>query len=164
MRIREPRPDDLPRLLDIYNHYVSHTHITFDIEPLSIEVRRKWFETFASDGPHRLFVVELNGETAGYASSREFRPKAAYARSVETSIYLAEKACGSGTGGDLYTHLLDALAKDVGVHRAYAGVTLPNEASISLHQRLGFKRVATFSEVGFKFGRYWDVAWYERPL
>jgi phosphinothricin acetyltransferase len=164
MRVREAGPGDLPRLLDIYNHYVAHTHITFDIEPLSIEVRRGWFEGFAADGPHRLFVAESNGQPAGYASSREFRAKAAYARSVETSIYLAAEACGSGTGGVLYAHLLEALANEVGVHRAYAGVTLPNEASISLHSRLGFKRVATYSEVGFKFGRYWDVAWFERPL
>jgi phosphinothricin acetyltransferase len=164
MQIREARTEDLPRLLDIYNHYVEHTHITFDTEPISFEARRIWFGAFANEGPYRLLVAEANGQVLGYASSCEFRIKPAYARSVETSIYLEPDDCGSGCGSALYASLLEALDEESAVHRAYGGVALPNEASIALHQRFGFKRVATFSEVGFKFGRYWDVAWFERAL
>lgn len=164
MRIREGRFEDLPRLLEIYNHYVEHTHITFDTELVSLEAQQTWFRHFSSEGPHRLLVAESKGHINGYASSSEFRIKKAYARSLETSIYLGPDDCGSGFGSALYAALLEVLEEEVTVHRAYGGVALPNEASIALHQRFGFKRVATFSEVGFKFGRYWDVAWFERTL
>lgn len=164
MQIRDGRSDDLPRLLEIYNHYVEHTHITFDTEPASLEARQTWFEAFSKEGPYRLFVAESNGHVIGYASSREFRDKAAYSRSVETSIYLGPDDCGAGSGSTLYARLLEVLEEEAMLHRAYGGVALPNQASIALHQRLGFRRVATFGEVGFKFGRYWDVAWFERAL
>jgi phosphinothricin acetyltransferase len=164
MCIRNGRAEDVPRLLEIYNHYVEHTSITFDIEPLSLEGRLVWFEAFSTKGPHRLLVSETNGRVVGYASSGTFRSKPAYVRSVETSIYLDPDAHGAGIGSSLYGRLLETLEEDVGTHRALSGVTLPNEASIALHHRFGYKRIATFSEVGFKFGRYWDVAWFERAL
>jgi phosphinothricin acetyltransferase len=162
MQIRDATADDLPRLLEIYNHYVEHTHVTFDVEPLSLEERRRWLEGFAIQGPHRLFVAEEGGVLAGYASSSTFRVKPAYVRSVETSIYLAPESAGRGVGTLLYAALLEALDADADVHRAYGGVAIPNDASIALHRRLGFEPVGIFAEVGFKFGRYWDVSWFER--
>ncbi|CAM9891585.1 unnamed protein product [Discosporangium mesarthrocarpum] len=164
MTIRPAIADDVPRLLEIYNHYVEHTHVTFDLEPISLATRRRWFEGFAETGPHRLFVASEGSDLLGYASSGVFRTKPAYARSVETSIYLAQDAAGTGLGTGLYTHLLEALSLEPQAHRAYGGVALPNEASVALHRRCGFKRIATYSEVGFKFGRYWDVAWFERAV
>lgn len=164
MEIREARKHDLTRILEIYNHYVETTYITFDTEPLNLAERRIWFEAFASEGKHRLFVAETDGLVSGYASSREFRPRAAYARSVETSIYLAPEATGRGLGTALYRRLLDTLEAAPDVHRAYGGVAIPNNASIALHERLGFEQVARFSEVGFKLDRYWDVIWFERAL
>jgi phosphinothricin acetyltransferase len=164
MHIRDASADDLPRLLEIYNHYVEHTHITFDTESVSLEARRVWLESFRPEGPHRLFVAELEGRVAGYASSHTFRVKPAYARSVEASIYLDPDARGVGCGSALYSRLLGTLEGESGVHRVYGGVALPNEASIALHQRFGFKSVGTYTEVGFKFGRYWDVAWFERAV
>ena len=164
MQIRNGREDDLPRLLEIYNHYVEHTPITFDIAPLSLSARRAWFKDFDTTGPYRLFVLEEGNGVMGYASSHRFRARAAYDRSVETSIYLADDGVSEGRGSKLYAHLLSILAADPLVHRAYAGVTVPNEASVALHTKLGFKPVGTFSEVGFKFGRYWDVAWFEKSL
>ena len=164
VQIRRGQSRDLPRLLEIYNHYVEHTHITFDVEPASLEARQAWFDVFSEEGPHRLLVAESNGHVCGYASSREFRVKLAYSQSVETSVYLGPDERGSGAGSVLYAGLLAVLEEEPTVHRAYGGVALPNEASIALHQRLGFEQVGTFSEVGFKFGRYWDVAWFERAL
>jgi phosphinothricin acetyltransferase len=164
MRVREGRSEDVPRLLEIYNHYVEHTPITFDVEPLSLESRRAWFDAFDVRGPHRIYVGETNGRVGGYACSGRFRPKAAYDRSIEMSIYLDPDDCGGGLGTRLYSTLLDALESEPTTHRALAGITLPNDASLALHRRFGFERVATFSDVGFKFGRYWDVAWLERPL
>jgi phosphinothricin acetyltransferase len=162
--IRSAVLDDLPRLLEIYNHYVVNTHVTFDVEPVSLDARKRWFEGFANDGPHRLIVNESNGGVDGYASSGTFRNKIAYRRSVESSIYLDVDACGAGVGRNLYATLLKDLENEDEVHRVYGGVALPNDASIALHERFGFERVATFSDVGFKFERYWDVAWFELSL
>jgi phosphinothricin acetyltransferase len=135
--------------------------------PLSMEQRRAWYSHLAATGPHRLLVaVEPAGDgdrVLGYASSHPFRPKQAYETSVETSIYLAPSAVGQGVGTVLYAALFDALAGE-DLHRAYAGIGIPNDASIALHERFGFTRVAYFTEQGRKFGRYWDVAWYEKEL
>lgn len=164
MKIRVGEEADLPRLLEIYNHYVEHTHITFDTELVTLEDRHQWFADFGTTGPHRLFVVEAGGSVQGYASSRVFRARRAYDRSVESSVYLAPESGGAGFGSALYERLLDVLREEQGVHRVYGGIAIPNEASVALHQRFGFKLVATFSEVGFKFGRYWDVVWFERSV
>ncbi|CAM5301397.1 N-acetyltransferase OS=Streptomyces tendae OX=1932 GN=GUR47_27290 PE=4 SV=1 [Streptomyces tendae] len=99
----------------------------------------------------------------GYATSSPYRAKPAYATSVETTVYVAPGAGGRGIGSLLYASLFDALAGE-DLHRAYAAVAQPNEASARLHARFGFRHVGTYREVGRKFGRYWDVAWYEKPL
>ncbi|HEY3684835.1 MAG TPA: GNAT family N-acetyltransferase [Streptosporangiaceae bacterium] len=162
-QIRPAAPDDLTRLTEIYNHYVTETPITFDIAPFTVEQRRAWFDAHTSSGPHRLLVADADGRPAGYATSSAFRPKAAYATSVEFSVYCAPEATGRGIGTALYDALVAALSAE-DVHRAYAGVTLPNEASLRLHHRCGFRDIGTYEQVGRKFGRYWDVAWMERPL
>lgn len=162
--IRSARRPDLPALVRIYNHYVAHTWVTFDTEPFAVEERAPWFEGFAESGPHRLLVAEIDGEAGGYASSRPFAAKAAYASSVETTIYLDPARVGRGVGRPLYRALLDALEAEPGVHRAYAGIALPNDASVALHEKLGFAPAGTFREVGFKLGGYRDVRWYERDV
>jgi phosphinothricin acetyltransferase len=162
--IRPARESDLRRLTEIYNHYIEHTHITFDTEVLSIEDRRAWFSRFAATGSHYLLVVCSDSSLVGYACSGQFRAKRAYARSVETSIYLDPAARSSGLGPPLYSELLGKLEAESEFHRAYGGIALPNQASIGLHRGLGFASVGTFKEVGFKFGRYWDVEWFERAL
>ncbi len=162
-RIRCAEPGDLPGLTGIYNHYVRETPITFDLEPFSVEARRPWFEQFGSEGPHRLLVAESGGDLLGYACSHRFRVKPAYDVSVEATIYLHPERMGNGTGSRLYTALFELL-EDEDVHRAYAGVTLPNERSLQIHRRFGFREIGAFNEVGRKFGRYWDVMWLEKAL
>lgn len=161
--VRPAVPDDLPRLTEIYNHYVAETSITFDITPFTVEERRAWFGAHPASGPHRLLVAVADGTVAGYATSSPFRPKPAYATSVEVSVYCAPGVTGRGLGGALYTALFAALEGE-DVHRAYAGIALPNDASLRLHRRFGFRDVGVYEQVGRKFGRYWDVAWLERPL
>ena len=163
-RIRSAAERDLPDLVRIYNHYITRSHVTFDTEPFSIEERRPWFKGFSSPGPHRLLVAEVDVRTVGYASSKEFRPKPAYQRSVETTIYLDQEFIGRGIGQALFAALLEALEVEDSVHRAYAAIALPNPTSVALHQRFGFTLAGTFREVGFKFGRYWDVSWYEKAF
>lgn len=164
LTIRPACADDVPRLTAIYNHYIEHTAITFDIVPYTVEQRADWFAHYATTGPHRVLVAEAGGGVLGAAWSSQFRTKAAYDSTVETSIYCAPEATGRGVGAALYTALFEALAAEPGLHRAVAGITLPNEASVRLHERFGFARLGVFSEVGHKFDRYWDVGWYEKPL
>jgi phosphinothricin acetyltransferase len=161
--IRSAMFSDLPRLTEIYNHYVSNTAITFDLDPFTVEARIPWFEEHSDGGRYRLLVAIEQGKVMGYASTGRFRVKRAYDPTVETSIYCANEARGRGIGTKLYTALFAAIACE-DIHRIVAGVTLPNEASIALHRRFGFREVGTFTEQGRKFGRYWDVAWLERPL
>ena len=155
------RPEDLPALAAIYDHDIVTSHATFVVEPLSDETLRAWFDGFGECGRHRLFVARDDGRVLGYASSSTYRPRAAYAPSVETSVYLDEGATGRGIGTALLSTLIAELeAEDV--HSAYAGIAQPNAASVRLHERVGYRHVGTFTEQGRKFGRYWDVAWYER--
>ncbi|MDP9237724.1 MAG: N-acetyltransferase family protein [Chloroflexota bacterium] len=161
--IRPARADDLARLTEIYNHYVLNTPITFDLEPVSIEERRSWFEQFGERGRHRLFIAERAGVVEGYAGTHQFRTKKAYDTTVETTVYCAPECTGRGIGEALYGALFDAVAAE-DVRMAVAGITLPNEASIALHECFGFERIGLMHSVGRKFGRFWDVAWYERQL
>lgn len=161
--LRAARAADLAGLTEIYNHYVRETPVTFDVEPFDAEARRPWLEGFAEQGPYRLLVAERHGELLGYTGSMRFRSKAAYLTSVETTVYVRPGCTGRGLGALLYAELFDALRGEA-LHRAYAGITIPNPISIRLHERFGFRPVGVFHEVGRKLGRYWDVAWYEKSL
>ena len=163
IRIRPANRADLPRLTEIYNHYVVHTPVTFDLEPYTVERRAAWFEQFALTGRYRLVVAEEDGLVLGYAGTTRFRVKPAYDTTVETTVYCAPEAVGKGVGRSLYAGLFEAIAGE-NINRIVGGFTLPNPASARLHEQLGFKLVGAFSEVGYKFGRYWDVQWTERPL
>ena len=163
MHIRGVRETDLPALLDIYNHYVANTHITFDLEPRTLLERKQWFSQFAATGRYQCFVSEAGGAVIGWASSLKFRDRAAYDTSVETTVYLAPEKRGRGIGSALYEALFAALSGE-DVHRAYGAIAAPNPASIRLHEKMGFERVAGYREVGRKFGRFWDVDVYERAM
>jgi phosphinothricin acetyltransferase len=163
VEVRPATVEDLSTVNEIYNQYVAETHYTFDVEPMSTDARREWFTHYGASGRYRVMVAVLEGRVIGYASSSRFRPKPAYETSIETSIYLASESVGRGTGTRLYEGLFKLLEGE-DVHRAYAGIALPNPASIAIHERFGFKRAAHFTEQGRKFSRYWDVAWYEKPL
>jgi len=159
--VRPGRLDDLPCLTAIYDHYILRSHATFDTEPGE---RRPWFDGYAESGPHRLLVATgEQGAILGYATSSTFRARAAYGTTVETTVYLAPGAVGRGVGSALYGALLPILSSE-GLHRAVAGIALPNDASLALHRRFGYRDVGTYSEVGHKFGQFWDVHWMQREL
>jgi phosphinothricin acetyltransferase len=156
--------DDLPALTAIYNHYVVNTTITFDLQPFEPEARRAWFDDHSSSGRHRLLVAtDADGSLLGYATTSRWRPKAAYDTTVESSVYCRPDVVGRGIGTAVYSALFESIAGE-DIHRIVAGISQPNPASVALHRRLGFREVGVFSNVGRKFGQYWDVAWYERPL
>jgi len=161
--VRRGTEADLEAINQIYNHYVTTSHVTFDVEPTSMSWRREWFGHYGERGPYRLFVGESGGRCVGFATSSDYRVKPGYKTSVETSAYVAPDSQARGVGTALYEALFQALAPE-DIHRAYAGIALPNPASVRLHERFGFKQAGVFSEQGRKLGRYWDVAWFERQL
>lgn len=163
LEIRMARRADLPQLTEIYNYYVVNTAITFDLQPLTVEERTGWFDEHAETGRYRLVVAEQNGRVIGYASTSQFRTRAAYDTTAETSIYCAPDVVGRGVGSALYRRLFE-LIRSEDINRVAAGITLPNEASVALHKSFGFVLVGVFTQNGRKFGRYWDVAWFERPF
>jgi phosphinothricin acetyltransferase len=163
MAIRRIEQGDLPALLEIYNHYVRETAITFDIEPRTLAQRRDWFDGFASSGRYQCFVAVKQGRPIGWASSHRYNERAAYDTTISSSIYLAAETCGQGLGKALYATLFEALTGE-DIHRIFCGITLPNEASVRLHRSFGFEPVGIYREVGRKFGRFWDVAAYLRPF
>ena len=163
MDIRAGRADDLGAINDIYNHYVRTAVCTFDIEEISMERRREWFGTYSTHGRHRLLVADDDGGVIGYAISSPFMERRAYETSVSASVYCAPGQTGKGVGSALYRVLFDAISGE-DIHRAYAGITQPNDASVALHKSFGFEQVAYFTEQGRKFDRYWDVAWFEKEI
>ena len=154
--IREATAGDAEAIATIYAHYVEHTAITFDLEPLPASV---WAERIAARADYPWLATEDGGELAGFAYGGAFRGKPAYRPTVETTIYLRDGAAGRGLGTALLGELLDR-CEALGHHSAVAGITLPNDASVALHEKLGFAHVGTFAEVGRKFDRWHDVAFY----
>lgn len=161
--VRPATEGDLSALNELYNAYIAESAATFDIAAFTMERRREWFTHYATSGRYRLFVATEVTRLIGYTCSSPFRPKEAYEPSVETTVYCTRGSEGRGIGSALYHALFEALDSE-DVHRAYAGITMPNPASVALHERFGFKQVAYFSEQGRKFGRFWDVAWYEKAM
>lgn len=162
--VRDATERDLPAVAAIYTHYVLRTTLTFNTQ---VRTPREWvarFQDAVVDGPYDLKVAEIDGAVVGYVETLQFRPKPAYDSSVELSVYVAPDATGAGLGRALYERMLAQLELDERFHRAYAIIALPNEGSIAFHERMGFVHRGTLSEAGCKFGRYLDVAYYERTL
>ncbi len=163
-RIVDAEPAHLGAVAAIYAAVVLSSPATFDLDPPSLEA---WERLHAGADPERghLLLVALDpaGEVLGYAKSGEFKPRAAYATTCETSVYVAEGARGRGVGRRLYAELLGRLERSP-LRLAVAGVSEPNPASTALHRALGFELVGTFTGVGVKFGEAWDVSWYQRAL
>jgi phosphinothricin acetyltransferase len=161
MLIRPATDSDLPSVKAIYDEHVHHGIATFDVEPPALEY---WRARLDSDEPgDRFLVADRDGVPVGYAYSSAYRPRPAYRRTRETSVYLADSAQGQGLGRQLYDPLLEELRTD-GVRTALAVVALPNPASQALHRACGFTAVGVMHEVGFKFGRWIDTEWWELSL
>lgn len=160
--IRIARPGDADAIAEIYNHYVASSIATFELAQVDATEMAARVTDVASHGLPWI-VAEADSRILGYAYAGRWRTRAGYRHSVETSIYLAPDATGRGLGGGLYDHLL-AMLPALGVHAVIGGIALPNPASEALHQRLGFEPVARFREVGLKFGRWIDVAYWQRCL
>lgn len=159
--IRAATYDDAEAVAAIYRPLVTETTISFEEEPPDAqEMARRIAHTTDS---YPWLVARRDGAIAGYAYAHRHRERSAYRFSVEVSVYVAQEARGKGIARALYSELFARLSER-GFHNAFAGIALPNDASVALHERSGFVKIGVFEEIGFKFGRWIDVAWYQRPL
>jgi L-amino acid N-acyltransferase YncA len=161
MVIRPATVSDASAMLAIYAPIVRETAISFELDPPGLAAFEARVSKYSAGWAW--LVAELNGETLGYAYGSPHRERAAYRWSTETSAYVALGARKQGVGTRLYQALLAVLG-DRGYCNAYAGVTLPNEASVALHRSVGFSPIGTFPAVGRKFNKWHDVAWFYRGL
>lgn len=161
IRVRSASAEDAAACAEIYAPYVTSTDISFELEP---PTAAQFADRIAdAKAEHEWLVAERYGVVVGYAYGHRFAERAAYQWSCETSIYLAPDVRGLGIGSVLYQRLLTCLA-DQGYRRAFAGITLPNDASVGLHRRFGFEQVGCYRRVGWKNAAWHDVAWMQRDL
>lgn len=159
--VRDATPDDAAACARIYAPYVTDTAITFEsVAPTADEMGRRIAEAQVS---HAWMTLELDHTTVGYAYAGPFSGRDAYRWAAEVSVYLDSAHRGRGGGRALYGALLPRLA-DRGFRIAAACMTLPNDASLGLHEALGFERVATFADIGWKLGRWHSTAWLQKRL
>ena len=148
-------------MLDIYRPIVEQTATSFELAVPSVEEFASRIVKTVST--HEWLVAEDDGNLVGYAYASPHRAREAYRYSAEVSVYVHPECRGRGLGRDLYDALFDAIDK-LGFHYAYAGIALPNDASIALHQSIGFTEIGTFREVGYKHGAWHDVSWWQRKI
>lgn len=161
--IRPAIIEDLSAIIAIDNYYIQNSICTFDTELRVPEQRIKWFQNYKQTGPYQLFVAEENNKVIGYCCSNRYRDHQAFIKTIEVSIYLDHSYKTKGIGSKLYEKLFTAL-KDEPVHLAVAGIALPNEASVQLHKKFGFKEVGVFNEYAIKNGVYVSSIWLQKPL
>jgi L-amino acid N-acyltransferase YncA len=160
--IRLATEGDAPALAAIYNHYVLESTVTFEETPVTPDTMQDRMHAVAQANLPWL-VLASEREVVGYAYATKWRERSAYRFSAESTVYLRPDSGGRGHGTRLYDALLTALASR-GVHAVMGGIVLPNAASVALHEKVGMRQVAHFREVGFKFGRWLDVGYWQRVL
>jgi L-amino acid N-acyltransferase len=161
IHIRDAVLEDLPSMLEIYNDAVRNLTATFDLEEHSLEQRKVWFEKHGGKFP--LIVAILEEEVVGYCCLSSYRDKPAYARSTELSIYISNNHRGKGIGTLLMKEIIER-AKQLDYHTMIGGITSGNVASVKLHEKFSFSFVGRFQEVGFKFGEWQHVDFYQLLL
>lgn len=160
MEIRVARECDLEALLDIYNYEAINSTATFAVNTKTLSERKTWFEEHNRDH-HPLIVAVKEGTAVGYASLSAFRSNEAYAKTVELSVYVDHRHRGEGIGEALMIEILNTASADEDVHAVMSVITAGNEASVKLHEKLGFVHCGSLKEVGEKYGRWLDTVYYQ---
>jgi L-amino acid N-acyltransferase YncA len=157
--IRPATPGDAAAIADIYNYYVTETVVTFEEQPVSVtEMTERIAEIAQANLPW--LVCEHDGRVTGFAYASKWKGRCAYRHSAESTVYLERGATGRGIGRLLYAGLIEQL-RTRNLHAVLGGIALPNEASVALHEKMGFTKVAHFKEVGHKLNRWVDVAYWQ---
>lgn len=157
--IREATEMDAEAIAEIYNYYIRNSVITFEEDEVdSANIASRIHKVTASG--FSWLVATDEGKIVGYAYSSKWNERAAYRNTAEVSVYLSKSATSKGLGTELYNDLFSRL-KDKGIHIVIGGITLPNPASVALHEKFGMEKVAHFKEVGFKFGQWLDVGYWQ---
>lgn len=159
--IRDATEADAAAICDIYNHYITDSHISFEERPVTEAEMRQRMAALPTSFPW--LVIEEGEKVQGYAYAKPWSDRSAYRHSAECAVYLDKDQTGQGLGKALYTALIDRL-QDLSIHSVIGGVALPNPASVALHESMGFEKVAHFKEVGWKMNRWIDVAYWELML
>lgn len=159
--IRSATYEDAEQITAIYNHYVENTVVTFEAQHIAKSDMAK--RVTAGSSRYPWLVSEIDGVLRGFAYASEWKPRVAYEKTVEITIYVAADHLGEGVGFPLYGFLIDQL-REQGVHCALGGIALPNPASIALHEKLGFRKVGELQEVGWKMGQWVNVGYWELLL
>ena len=159
--IRQAATDDAAGIVEIYRPIVENTAVSFEVAVPSVADIASRIESILAS--HQWLVAEVEGDIAGYAYASPHRAREAYRYATEVSAYVHPDHQQRGLARDLYTALFEAV-RELGYHGAYAAITLPNEASIALHQSCGFTEIGTFHEVGYKFDAWHDVSWWQRRI
>jgi len=162
MNIRTATVADAAAITAIYAPIVADTGISFELEPPSPDEMRGRIAKTLETLPW-LVSEDPQGRVDGYVYASRHRERAAYRWAVDVTAYVREDARGTGVGKRLYTRLCPLLA-DLGYHQAFAGIALPNDASVALHEAVGFVAIGVYRNVGFKAGRWRDVGWWQKPL
>jgi len=156
--IRIANVGDAAQLCEIYNHYVLNTNVTFEEQAVTVEEMASRVQETLSSLPW--LVVEDDSQVLGFSYASKWKGRCAYRYSAEATVYLRPDATGKGLGTQLYLELLKEL-KDRSLHTVMGGIALPNDASVALHEKLGFSKVAQFRQVGHKFGNWIDVGYWQ---
>jgi len=160
--IRQIKLNDTEAIIDIYNYYISNSIVSFEEEPVSAnEMKERIDEVLAARFPW--LVAEENGKIIGYAYASEWNVRSAYKHSAEVTVYLSHLKITKGWGTKLYAALFTALKKQ-SIHVVIGGISLPNSASIALHEKFGMAKVAHFKEVGYKYDKWIDVGYWQGEL
>jgi L-amino acid N-acyltransferase len=160
--IRLATAADLPSINDIYNYYVLRSTCTYQLEPETFAARQAWFAAHLPD-KYPVTVAEVDGKVVGWGSLSKFRDRAAYDGTVEASVYIRHDCHRRGIGRSLLEDLIQR-AREIGFHTMIGGASADQTASLALQESLGFQRVADFKEVGYKFGQWLDVVFYQLML
>lgn len=156
--IRTANIDDAQSLVDIYNYYILHTIVTFEEEVVTADEIKE--RLLSAKGKIPWLVYEKDGDVCGYAHASGWKSRCAYKHSLESTIYLKPDRIGQGIGMLLYSELIEQI-KQLGYRAVIGGISLPNPASIALHEKLGFEKIGHFKEVGYKFSEWIDVGYWE---
>lgn len=161
-RFRLATANDAAEVAAIYAPVVASTTISFETEPPTADIMRDRIQSTLQRLPW-LVSLDQHGRVNGYAYAGKHRERAAYQWAVDTSVYIREDSRGQGLGAALYGELFRLLV-DLGYYQAFAGIALPNAASVALHETVGFEPIGVYRSVGFKFGHWHDVGWWQRTL